>query len=195
MTASVDELISSFKKEEDCLKKAKYLAILHRDHQLTLKEIAKKIVFDQSYVSHYLRILKLPNLVIDGYYAKNISCAHLMILSRLDNEKDIIDSYRLILEKSLSTTQTETIIRNKKYHVSTSETRLDPDRIRQMKKKFEKNYPDTKIEILQSRIRGKITIEIKSDTKISSKQIERVFNKLIREDQGETGHESLIELD
>ena len=195
MTASVDELISSFKKEEDCLKKAKYLSILHRDHQLTLRGIAKKIGFDQSYVSHYLRILKLPNLVIDGYYAKNISCAHLMILSRLDNEKDIIDSYRLILEKSLSTTQTETIIRNKKYHVSTSETRLDPDRIRQMKKKFEQNYPDTKIEILQSRIRGKITIEIKSDTKISSKQIERVFNKLIREDQGETGHESLIELD
>ena len=195
MTSSEDALISSFKIEDDCLKKAKYLSILHQEHQLTLKEIAKKIGFDQSYVSHFLRILKLPDLVIDGYYAKNVSCAHLMMMSRLDNEKDIVDAYRTILEKSLSTAQTEILIRNKKYHVLTTETRLDPDRIRQMKKKLEQNYPDTKIEILQTRIRGKITIEFKADSQTSSNQIERIFNKLIREDEGETGHESLIELD
>lgn len=195
MTASEDALISSFKKEDDCLKKAKYLSILHQEHELTLKDIAIKIGYDQSYVSHYLRILKLPEIVIDGYYGKQVSCAHLMMMSRLNSEKEIVNAYRTILEKNLSTSQTEILIRDRKYHITTSNTRLDPDKIRQMKKKLEEIYPEVKMEILQSRIRGKITIEFRADTQTSSKQIERIFNKLIREDDGENGHESLIELD
>ncbi len=195
MKNSVSELLDTLHKEKDSFKRAKIIHHLYKGEMIPLKDIAIHLKKHPSYVSHYLRILKLPEIVIDGYYGKNVSCAHLMMLSRLDDEQEIIATYRTILGKNLSTKQTEILIRNKKYHVATTNTRIDPDNIKQIKKKLEEVFPEVKFEILQSRIRGKISIEFLADTQTTSKQIERVFNKLIREDEGETGHESLLELD
>ena len=195
MEASAEDLISRFKTEKDCFKKARYLSDLHIEHELTLKEIASKIDYDQSYISHYLRILNLPDTVVDGYYAGQVSCAHLMILSRLKKREDIIDAYRQVLEKNLNTTQTEILIRGKKFNIETNDGRLDPDKIRQMKKKLAEIYPQLKIEILQSRIKGKMSFELADDTKKTSKLLQQIFDRLISAEAIESGHESLIELD
>ncbi len=180
MNTSVPELLNQLQKEKDSFKKAKIIRYLYHEKMISLKEIATHLNKHPSYVSHYLQILCLPEIVLDGYYSKDLSEAHLFILSRLKKEQDILKAYKVILSKGLTTAQTEEVIRELKFDVLTNPTQLSKKEIQELINDLRNVFLGVHIKIIQSRIRGKIILELKGDSKKTSSFIKDVMAKLAR---------------
>lgn len=180
---SSKEIIEDLKVEKDIFKKARLVEILRRSNEFPLLEIAKIISKHSSYVSHLIRLLRLPQLVVDGYYSKQISPTHLMLISRLQTEKQMAEAYEEILRKNLNVWQTEMLIRQLKYDVNTDDERLNPKEIAKMSKILSDEL-EARVRILQSRVRTKIVVEKRGNTGNSSKFIKEIFQKLRPGEQG-----------
>ena len=180
MNTSVEKLIEKLKSETDSIQKAKLIHILHFDKTLSLKEIAAHLKKHPSYISHYLRILQLPTTILDGYYSKQISPAHLFILSRLRNETDIQRAYKEILTKSLTTVQAEELIRQIKFTVSTTNEQLSKEKLEGLIAEIKKVFPQIQLKIVQTRIKGKIIMELKGPTGETSEFIKQISNRITK---------------
>jgi len=108
----VDRLADEIKGETDIVKKVKLLERLVSYDNIKLKEIAGRLGVKSSYICHLLRLRRIPEAVIDGYYAKNISLSHLFIISRLKDEDKILKAYERVLIESLSVKKTEELVRD-----------------------------------------------------------------------------------
>lgn len=177
-TTSIDTLIEKFNTEEDTVARAKIIYHLQREKSLSLKQIAEKVKLHPTYISHFLRILELPDLVLDGYYANQLSSAHLFILSRLKNKEDMRKAYEIILAKNLTSAQTEELIREIKFSILTNNEQLHPDKINELTKKINKAFPKVKVKIIQTRVKGKFVLELQGDTKLTTTFIKEVADKL-----------------
>ena len=89
MGEDINSLYLSFKEEKDLFKKVKSLTALRKEKNISLIEISKNVGLSPSYLSHMIRLNKLPELILDGYYSNLISVTHLYIISRLKNIKDM----------------------------------------------------------------------------------------------------------
>ena len=178
MSNSVSELLQQLQKETDSFKRAKIIQFLYREKMISLKEIAISLKKHPSYISHCLQLLHLPDIVLDGYYSKDISVAHLFILSRLKKEQEIIKAYEIILAQALTTAQTEELIRELKFDVATSPTQLSKKECTDLQKEIAKIFSGIQVKIIQSRIKGKIILELKGDTKKTTLFIRSVVEKL-----------------
>lgn len=181
MNITVPELIKQLQNETDSFKKAKIIKYLYNERMISLKEIATHIKKHPSYISHYMQLLNLPEIVLDGYYSKDISAAHLFILARLKKEPEIIKAYEIILSKNLTTAQTEELIRELKYNVTTNANQLSKKQIQELTNEIDTVFLGVKVKIIQSRIRAKIVLELKGDTKKTTAFIQTVIEKLTRE--------------
>ena len=175
---SVDTLFKALAAEKDTIKKAQIISELHKDKEISLKEIASKVTIHPSYISHYLRILQLPAIVLDGYYAKQISPAHLFILSRLKKETEILKAYKEILTQELNTAQAEELIREIKFDVSTTDKKLGKVKVTDIIEDIVKEFPDVNVKIVQTRIKGKIVLELKGDTEITSEFLKQIADRI-----------------
>lgn len=191
MNISVPELLDQLQNEKDSFKRAKIIQHLYRERMISLKEIAAHLKKHPSYISHYLQLLSLPDIVLDGYYSKDISAAHLFILSRLKKEDHVINAYKVILSKSLSTAQTEELIRELKFDVTTNTTQLSKKEIQELIHEVEKVFSGVSVKVIQSRIRGKIIFELKGDTKKTTEFINTVFEKLTRVQASEQSEDDM----
>lgn len=177
-TTSIDTLIEKFNTEQDAVSRAKIIYNLQREKSLSLKAISEKVKLHPTYISHFLRILELPDLVLDGYYANQLSSAHLFILSRLKNPEDIQKAYEIILAKNLTSAQAEELIREIKFSISTTNDQIHPEKIHELEKRIKKAFPDVKIKIIQTRVRGKFILELEGDTTKTTTFIKEVSDKL-----------------
>lgn len=179
MDTSTDKLIARLQEEKDAIAKAKIIQFLHIEKEWSLKEISDKVKLHPSYISHYLRIMQLPPIVLDAYYSKQISSAHLFILSRLKKVEDIVEAYKKILAHNLTSYQAEELIREMKFSISTATNQLAPKEIQRIISRIEKSYPGVKAKIIQTRIKGKVSIELSGNTDQTSAFIKLIEEKLI----------------
>jgi hypothetical protein len=100
--------------------KAKLLHQLNQGKKISLKKLSETMGLKPAYLCHILRLNRLPEIVIDGYYAKNISLSHLFIISRLSSEEQIITAYEQVLSHNLTVLQTEELIREQLHQIKTS---------------------------------------------------------------------------
>src|SRR3989338_3922033 len=117
MSDQEDLLLQSLHKTEDPISRASILKNLHSRHGVSTKQLAKEMSVSEPYISSLMRLLKLPDLVIDGYYSKQISQTHLLVLSRLDMESQVTRAYEEVLTHNLSTVATDDLVRTMKYGV------------------------------------------------------------------------------
>ncbi len=177
MDQEIDSVYTQIKESPDYFQKAKLILYLKRDKGLRVSEIGKKIGLKPSYISHILRLNHLPELVKDGYYSKLISLSHLFIISRLKTDKQIIEVYEKILSDSLSTQQTESMIREILYQLKDQGTYLSQEE----RLEFAKNYNGTdyiRTQIIQSRLKGKLIIEIKGNLEKTSEELRKIMELL-----------------
>ena len=79
MHEDIEAIYEQIKKEENFITKAKLLRFLVVDKEIRIKDISKKIGIKESYICHILRLNKLTDMIVDGYYSKLISISHLFI--------------------------------------------------------------------------------------------------------------------
>ncbi len=86
---------------------------LIKTHKYTHQELAKKLGKSRTYVTNLLRILTLPDEVIEKINKNEISFGHAKVLVNLDKEKAIEISKKIQKEK-LSVRETEKLVKDLK---------------------------------------------------------------------------------
>jgi hypothetical protein len=99
--------INAIKLHTDPLTQAQLVVELIREHPIRNTDLAKELEIKPSYLSHLVRVMKLPEMVMDGYWNKQITFTHLILISRLRKPEEIIGLYEEILQKSLNVSATE----------------------------------------------------------------------------------------
>lgn len=179
MNQRAQALISLLQSETDVFVRARYIHKLRNEEQLSIKEIGKSINKDPTYISHIVRLLKLPSIVIDGFYGKQISLTHLLIVSRLKTQKKMQIAYKIILEKNLNVIEAENLVRQENYQIVKVGDRLNKDELSAIVSNIKKANPDLDVKVVQTRIKGKIVLETKGETAKTTKIIQNITSKLI----------------
>ncbi len=111
--AAVISLIENLQREDlNPVEEALGFSSLIKDFNLTQEEAAAKVGKSRPAVANALRLLKLPEKVLDMVRENKLSAGHARALAALDDEKLIISTAELIIEKSLSVRATEKLIKS-----------------------------------------------------------------------------------
>ncbi len=174
----ISTLLAQAKEEKDFILKAKLLHQLNQGKKISLKKLSETMGLKPAYLCHILRLNRLPEIVIDGYYAKNISLSHLFIISRLSSEEQIITAYEQVLSHNLTVLQTEELIREQLHQIKTSGSYLTGNEKDNYIGKITNNPQKIAVKIIQTRIKSKLIIEIKGDLEKTTKELKKLLKKL-----------------
>ena len=180
MSTSVetDQLIESIKQESDIIQKVKLLTRLTKDYEIKIKDIAEKMGVQSSYVCHLLRLNRLPEAIMDGYYSSSISLSHLFIISRIKDQTKIVEIYEKVLAESLTVKGTEEAVRESLYNVKTEGEYLKSDERDNFIQKITGLKKNLSLKIIQTRIKSKVIFEIKGNLDNTSKEIRNLLKRL-----------------
>jgi ParB-like chromosome segregation protein Spo0J len=169
-------LLERAKNEKDPIKLSKILFQLTKKEGEKLINIARLLNKKPAYLSHLIRLNKLPELIIDGYFAKLISLSHLFVISRLNDEQSMVNVYERVLASNLNVSQTDELIRGLKYQISSKGKYYSKKEIDRINKQLQKN--NIYLKLIQSRIKTKLIIEIRKNLYESEKILKKILEKL-----------------
>lgn len=179
MKIDLESYINAIQKEPDILKKAQLLKTILTTQYYTSSEVAKTLKVTPSYISNLLRLITLPEIVIDGYYAKSISATHLIILSRIKDQSLLISIFEKVLAQSLTTVQTEQLVSQSLRGVDLSGVRADKKTREKITHFFTKIDRRIEVDITQTRRRARVTLSVKGPYATTSQVLANI-SKLYR---------------
>lgn len=104
-------LIENIQREDlNCVEVALSYYQLSEDFHLTQEEIAKRVGKDRVSVANHLRLLKLPESIIDDLRSSRISFGHGRALLSVTDPIKRMEIRNLIVEKHLSVRETERLV-------------------------------------------------------------------------------------
>jgi hypothetical protein len=174
MDEETKRIIEQAKLEKDVLSKARLLQYLRREKNIPLVQLAKILSLNPSYICHLLRLLRLPELVIDGYYSKLVSLSHLMTVSRLKNKEDMVVVYETILANNLTVAQTDNLVREKIFRIKTAGDRIDKEIKKKIEEGFKKIDNNLQTKIGQTRIQARVELKIKGNMTKTSEVLKKI---------------------
>lgn len=176
--ADISGLIEELKTEKDFFKKAKLLHILHTEKQIPIKDLARYLRLSSSYICHIMRLNRLPEMVIDGYYAKLVSLTHLFILSRVKDREQVMEIYEKLLGYNYTVQKLEETVREYLHGVKSEGDVLPSDKKSGYKDKIQQKIRDSEVSIAQSRIKSTIKITIKGSLMRTTGELEKILRKM-----------------
>ena len=178
MNDELDNFIEQIKSETNAFNKAKLLLFLNRDKQIRINQLAKLLGFHPSYICHLMRLLSLPEIIVDGYYTKNVSLSHLFVISRFKDTMSMTTVYEKVLTENLTVIQTEELVRNVLYGVKTEGERLDTKTTTTLQEKIKKIDPAIEVSVIQTRIRSKVTLLVKGSLSKTTKILQKLAEEI-----------------
>ncbi len=110
--AAVISLIENLQREDlNPVEEALGFASLMKDFNLTQEEAAQKVGKSRPAVANALRLLKLPEKVLDMVRENKLSAGHARALAAIEDEKLLISTAELIIEKGLSVRAVEKLVK------------------------------------------------------------------------------------
>ncbi len=161
MDEETKKILDDFKKEEDPFKKASNLHYLKINKKIRIKDLSESLDLKAAYVCHLLRLLKLPEIIRDGYYTKTVSLSHLFIVARLKSHEDMIVAYEKILSENMTAVQTEGLVREMLYDVKIGGDYVAKNVIVELNDALNLLGHTYSAKIIQTRVRGRVSIEVK----------------------------------
>lgn len=139
------------------------------DFRLTVGQIADRIGKSQSYVSNTLRLLALPDALKDGLLSGAITEGHARALSSIEDQKLMIEAYKIVLKESGSVRRAEELARRMKSKSGQSQMKgyqVGPYIISQDIEEWQTDLqqyfgPTSKVKIQQSRSQTKVQFVFK----------------------------------
>lgn len=111
--AAVISLIENLQREDlNPVEEAFGFASLMKDFNLTQEEAAQKVGKSRPAVANALRLLKLPEAVLNMIREDKLSAGHARALAALNDDKLIISTAEFIVEKSLSVRAAEKLVKS-----------------------------------------------------------------------------------
>ncbi len=178
MIQDLSSIVNQIKAEKDIFQKYRLIEYLMKEKNFRVTDVSKKIGYKPSYICHLIRLKKVPDVVVDGYYSKSISSSHIYVLSRLNDVKQMIELYEKILSENFTVRQTEMAVREYLYQVKSIGKYINKENVMKLTKKIKEKYPEANVQVIQTRIKGRVIIEIKGNLEVSSKAIKHLLEKL-----------------
>lgn len=178
LSNDLDKKIETIRLEQNILHKAKLIYELLRSEDLRLKDLAQRLNMKSPYLCHLLRLRKLPDIIMDGFYSKQISLSHLFIISRLPDKEKMIQAYEKILSESLTAKKTEEIIREMLFGIKTKGDYIRSDEKSEFVNALTTRDKHLSAELIQSRIKSKLTIEMKGDLELTTKAMKSLMSAI-----------------
>ena len=155
------------------------------EFNLSNNEIADRVSKSPSYISNSLRLLKLPDALKDGLLSGVITEGHARALSAIDDQKSMIEAYKIILRESGSVRQAEELARRFKSKNGQRKKSGSPNKTLIINEELDKMKSDissflgskSKVSLKQSRIETKILITLKGSPKELEKKIHSIHEK------------------
>jgi len=130
-----------------------------------------------SYVCHLLRLNRVPEIIIDGYYAKLVTLTHLFSLSRVKDTEKMTELYEKVLSENMTVLQTDYLVRETLHHVTTEGERITKDEIEEIIKNLSV-MEGLSVKVIQTRIKATLKIEIKGNLEKTSRALRQVLERL-----------------
>ena len=90
----------------------------------------------------------------------------------------MINLYEKILGENYTVKQTEVAVREYLYQIKSVGKYINKESTEKLTQKIREKYPELNIQIIQTRIKGKVILEVKGDLEKSSKEIRKILNRL-----------------
>ncbi len=178
MQEDTTKYIQQIQNESDIFAKAKLLRFLVREKNIRVIDLAKLLGKTPSYICHLIRLASLPDIIVDGYYSDLISISHLFIISRIKDQKKLLEIYEQLLKNNYTVLQTEDLIREVLYEIKSSGKRLAKDELEDLIQKIKEKNRDIQIKAIQTRIKGKMVVEIKGNLENTSHALRGLLKRL-----------------
>lgn len=178
MNIDLHQYIEQINMEADIFAKAKLIKVLVYEKKVRIVDVSKSLGKTSSYICHLLRLSILPDMIIDGYYSELISISHLFIISRIKDQKKLLEVYEQLLKGNFTVQQTEELVREVLYGIQKSGKRLEKEELMTLINKIKEKDIDIGIKAIQTRIKGKIILEAKGNLETSSKALKMLLTKL-----------------
>lgn len=169
--------IEQIKNETDYFGKTKLVNFLIHQKNIKVKDLAAALGLKPSYLCHIMRLNKLSEIVMDGYYSHLISMSHLFVISLLKTQSDIMDIYEVVLRDSLTVLQTEELVRQKLHGVTSEGEYIQESRIKNLEFRVKKEF-DGEVKVTQTRTKTKLLIEWKGSRGARKKSVDRLFQEI-----------------
>lgn len=166
-------LIHQLKNEKNPITLGRILFHLHKKEGIKINDLAQIINKKPAALAHLIRLNKLPEVIIDGFLSQTVSLSHLYVISRLENEDEMIEIYEKVLARNLTVAETESLVREKKHQVKTEGQYIDKNYLEKVKKIIEQE--GIEIKIIQSRLRSRIIMTVKGSLRETSMKVKKIL--------------------
>ena len=177
MEQDILDYIEQIKREQDYFGKTKLINFLIHQKQIRVKDLAQALHLKPSYLCHIMRLNKLSEIIMDGYYSKLISMSHLFVISLLQSQTDIMDIYEIVLRDNLTVLQTEELVRGKLHGVSSEGEYVQKEASEALSSMLKQQY-GAEMKLTQTRTKTKLLIEWKGGRASRKKDVERLFRAI-----------------
>lgn len=159
-------LVENLQREDlSPVETARGLKRLIEEFGLTHEETAKIVGISRPNITNSLRLLTLPENVLDFLESGDITPGHARTLLPLENEKDINEALDIVLSKQLSVRDTEKLVKN----IISGRTKQAEDQAKSAKELEKKIYLEKLEEKISSKLGRKAYIYAKGRKKGAGK--------------------------
>ena len=178
-------LIENIQRDDlNCVDQAQaYFRLMH-EFSLTQEEVAGRVGKDRASVANYLRVLQLPEAILECLKKKQLSFGHAKAILGIEDREARLKVFKEITEKHLSVRQTEALaaqIKDEKPGaVAAQEVLVEPAsaakaRLQTLSQNLTRHW-SAKVEIKGSEKRGKIVFHYRT-----REDLERLLNQMQNE--------------
>ncbi len=169
-------LIDNLQREDlNPMEEAEGINSLIESYGLTQEQVANRLGKSRPAISNSLRLLKLPTKIRTLLIENKITTGHARALLALDDDKDKVEIAKLIVEKSLSVREVESLVKRTKDNRRNNKKKAKQDKpsyIIELENRMEEIL-GTKVTIQQGKRKGVIGIEY-----YSNDDLERILEKI-----------------
>lgn len=151
-------LVENLQREDlNPIEEAQAMKLLMNEHNLTQEELSSRLAKSRSAVANTLRLLNLPDKVMQMVAGGQLSSGHARTLIALDSDKEKMKMADIIVNLGLSVRATEAMINKAKNKTEPKKKQTVPPELKAAEKQMS-NSLETKVKIQGDLEKGKITI-------------------------------------
>lgn len=163
------------------LERAQAFQQLMRDFHFSVSQIAERVGKSTPYISNSIRLLTLPDAIKDGLAGSLITEGHARALAQVDDEKAMIECYKIILKENASVRRAEELSRKFK---ETSQQKPQNSSVRiiqsaymeKVKSALEEVFSErTQIKLVRSHRQTKVTFVFKGTPEQTDMELEKII--------------------
>lgn len=166
-------IIENLQREDlNPIESAKAIKNLMNQYQMTQEEVADKIGKSRSAITNTLRLLNLPEAIINLVETNKLSAGHARALLGLEDTVKQKQIALVAIEKQLSVRDVENLVREAEKPVKNTEKKEKSLELKDFENKI-KRYLSTKVQIKGNDVKGKIIIDY-----YSKNDLDRIYDLL-----------------